>query len=440
MSFLAGQTYYIRARHRSLNSKVSAWSPQVQFTTISTPDELILVPNDAGQGYLAPTDIAIDANENYMQVSAGRAPYVDVNSGTTFFYRKIDNVWTYTEHIPPPVGTGHRGTNFQYGFAVAMAGTATHGILGGPGNAQGIIYLQVLSAGTNWSNITNNRATGYASGNQLGYAVALSNDAGGLFAGAPVATQGATASGAVSVWTRSVNSLTHRFKIQSNEPSASGRFGHAISCNYTGGILAVSQLYDDTGQTNSGAVFIYQIAADFTSATFRFKIKPSDIEANAEFGSRLALNKHSNASIDGKTLVVGCQMKDDTLSNTGAAYVFFQNSLTDWVQQAKLTLPDAIAGANFGWSVAISSDGNRIAVGAPGYNSNRGIVHVYDRDGGNNWNHTFALQASVPANNMYFGYALAMSPNGHRVYVGAPGRADGGSSNKGAVYMYTLNN
>lgn len=440
MPFYAGQKYYLRTRHRSLNGKVSLWSPGSEFTTEIGPEELLLIPSGAGQGYLVPTDISVDEGENWIMLGCGRSPLVDVNSGTEFLFRKVGGVWNQHAALPPPEGTSHRGTNFQYGYVSKINALGTYSILGGPGNSQGIIYLQLNSSGS-WNNITNNRGSGYAAGNRLGQATDSNADSSVIFAGAPLNTNGATNSGAFSIWTRTSNTLTHRVRVASMSPSVSGGFGEALSCNRAGTSLAVGQPLDDANGTNSGKVFIYGITGGGTGATGQTTLQASDPEANAEFGSRLSLNKNSNVTLDGTVLVVGSYKKDDGGTDSGAAYVFTRPSggSTSWDTGFKLTNPTQGAGVQFGFSVAVSSDGQRVAIGAPGYNGNRGIVHVYQRTTGNNWVLLLSLSASDAAANAYFGYAVAISADGARVYVGSPGRKDGSSASKGACYVYTLN-
>jgi trimeric autotransporter adhesin len=119
------------------------------------------------------------------------------------------------------------------------------------------------------------------------------------------------------------------------------------------------------------------------------------------------------------------------------------------------------AGDEFGWSVALSADGDTLAVGAPledsnatGVNgdganndaSNSGAVYVFTRAGA-----TWAQQAYVKASNTgandRFGHSVALSADGDTLAVGAyfeDSNATGvngdqdnnAASNSGAVYLY----
>ncbi len=71
----------------------------------------------------------------------------------------------------------------------------------------------------------------------------------------------------------------------------------------------------------------------------------------------------------------------------GAAYVFARHS-TAWIQRAELAGTDGATEDQFGWSVALSSDGNTGIIGADnkriGPNMYQGAAYV------------FALSASIP--------------------------------------------
>ena len=93
-------------------------------------------------------------------------------------------------------------------------------------------------------------------------------------------------------------------------------------------------------------------------------------------------------------------------------------------------------GDNFGISVAMSADGNRIAIGAL-YNTNSaGHVRVYS------WNGTAWTQTGTDidgeADGDQSGYSVAMSADGNRIAIGAYDN-DGNGSTAGHVRVYSWN-
>ena len=100
-------------------------------------------------------------------------------------------------------------------------------------------------------------------------------------------------------------------------------------------------------------------------------VKASNTGAADEFGFAVAL------SSDGNTLVVGAPGEasaasvnpaDNTALSAGAVYVYTRSGTT-WTKQAYVKASNPEAGDQFGASVALSSDGTTLAVGATGEDS-----------------------------------------------------------------------
>ena len=89
------------------------------------------------------------------------------------------------------------------------------------------------------------------------------------------------------------------------------------------------------------------------------KLTASDGATGDNFGWSVAV------SGDGNSVVIGARYDDDRGSNSGSAYVFTRSG-SSWTQQAKLTASDGAASDNFGWSVAVSGDGSTAVIGAHG--------------------------------------------------------------------------
>jgi hypothetical protein len=164
--------------------------------------------------------------------------------------------------------------------------------------------------------------------------------------------------------------------------------------------------------------------------------KASNTDTGDEFGRSVAL------SDDGATLAVGAYHEDsdgvtvpiesnNSATAAGAVYVF--TSVGGWQQQAYVKAPTPAAYDWFGFSVALSADGNTLAVGAPQYPASSGVVYVYTRSG-STW--TFKQQMTAGASGDGFGWAVALSDDGSVLAVGAPFESTSASSS-GALYVYT---
>jgi hypothetical protein len=206
------------------------------------------------------------------------------------------------------------------------------------------------------------------------------------------------------------------------------------------------------------------------------------------FGEGGALDGHTGHGIaisgDGNTIVVGAQhessnargingnQNDDSAYNAGAAYVFVRNG-ANWAQQAYLKASNTGSGDHFGNAVAISADGNTIAVSAywessaaTGINGNQnddsipqsGAVYVFTR-AGSTWMQQAYIKASntgtagvgdVPGDGDQFGFSVSISDDGNTLAVGATSedsnasgingnQMDNSASSAGAVYVFTRN-
>jgi len=138
-------------------------------------------------------------------------------------------------------------------------------------------------------------------------------------------------------------------------------------------------------------------------------------------------------SADGNTLAVGGQEDDN---GTGGTWVFTRSGAT-WTQQGNKLVGTGgvkIAGLYQGASVALSADGNTLAVGGYGDNDFLGATWVFTRSGaswtqqGNKLVGTAAVGPLVQE-----GYAIALSADGNTLAVG--GQQD--NNNVGATWVFT---
>ena len=96
----------------------------------------------------------------------------------------------------------------------------------------------------------------------------------------------------------------------------------------------------------------------------------------------------------------------------------------------------------FGTSVSLSREGNMLAVGANGDRSSRGAVHLFTGSGVD-WTYSATIDTDFSGftlqDNEQFGYAVALSPDGNTLAVGAKNDDTSGISGtrNGAVYIFT---
>jgi uncharacterized repeat protein (TIGR02543 family) len=150
----------------------------------------------------------------------------------------------------------------------------------------------------------------------------------------------------------------------------------------------------------------------------------------SQFGYSVAI------SSDGNTAVVGAPDDDPNTRRNGAVYVYTRSDGT-WGSPVRLW-PDDWQYGYYGQAVAISGDGDTILVGSARgrqeYTGGRAYTFKRNSEGG--WDYKARLDhPSGPYASAEFGSAVAIDRTGTTAVVGA--RDD--SSNKGAVYVYALN-
>ena len=183
-------------------------------------------------------------------------------------------------------------------------------------------------------------------------------------------------------------------------------------------------------------------------------------------GSAIAL------SADGNRLVVGvankdrippskdCSQEDCSDEDSGAVYVLRWDG-ADWIQQAYITASNPDIYDKFGDSVALSADGNTLAVGtrledssATGVNGDQadnsagtaGAVYLFRFDGTSWAQHSYVKASNTDAGDL-FGTVVALSADGNTLAVGASSedsgatginsdQADNSADSAGAVYVY----
>ena len=144
-------------------------------------------------------------------------------------------------------------------------------------------------------------------------------------------------------------------------------------------------------------------------------------------------------SSNGKRVAVGSLGSDSNGQNSGQVRLFDQDDLSGSWRLVK-SLDGEAEGALFGASVSLSEDGSTLVVGAPYFNENddltrSGRVYVYQQLSETEWKQVGGPMSGDSANNL-FGWSVSLTADNQLVAVGAP-RLEG-SSDSGYVQMYSL--
>jgi hypothetical protein len=267
-----------------------------------------------------------------------------------------------------------------------------------------------------------------------------------------------------------------------------GHTGMGVAISRDGNTIAVGAPHEsssargingnekDDSAYNAGAVYVYvRSGGQWTRQAY---VKASNAGGGDYFGSYVAL------SADGNTMAVSAHWEssaatgvngnqnDDSLPQAGAVYIFTRSG-TAWTQQAYLkasntgrrgtTEEDPGDGDQFGFSLAISGDGNTVAVGANSEDSaaagaksdptddsfnSAGAVYVFTRSG-TRWSQQAYLKADASTNTGLgdqFGFSLSLNGNGNTLAVGVYDESGSGRTinapidrmrgGSGAVYVF----
>lgn len=331
------------------------------------------------------------------------------------------------------------------------------------GNYSGVVYVFVRSQGQ-WVQQSLLRPGTKDDFDFFGASVSLSDDGNTLAASAPLT---AFSGPSVFVYTRSGVTWSQPVRISRVADAAGSRaFGQTVSLSGDASTLAVGVPLDSsvTGAgfpvavPLPGSVFVY--ARSGAAWNLQDRLQAANPGEGDLFGQSLAL------STDGGTLAIGApgesskatgvagDASDNSAIRSGAAYVYVRGA-TQWGEQAYIKASDSQAENSFGASVALSGNGNTLAVGAHGDLSasrpglNPGAAYVLRRSGVT-WSEQAILKASNPQSQAFFGISVALADDGGTLAVGAGkerskatgidgDQGDGSLQDAGAAYLYTLN-
>jgi hypothetical protein len=223
-------------------------------------------------------------------------------------------------------------------------------------------------------------------------------------------------------------------------------FGYSLALSGDGKTLAVGTAVENTYTSGiaSGATGSSSSTA-FTCINFSSSSSTSSTSISSSSSSTSSSSSSSSTSSTSSSIPGG--------ANSGAVYVY---KLKDngWIEDAYVKASDAGIDDFFGASIALSQDGNLMAVGATGedskdstakddvvtidavdYNLDNGGVYIFTR-GAEKWVEQTKLKPSYIQWKQEFGASLALSADGTTLAVGTPGdwTKTGGINPNGGTY------
>jgi hypothetical protein len=346
-----------------------------------------LVIGSPGEGS-ASTGVNGDESDNTM-----------ASAGAVYVFSRHDGVWRQQAYIK----SSNTAEGDEFGRQVTLSGDGDIlGVLD-----KDLVYL-FRRTGSDWAQQTVLEVSNSAYRNASGIAsLELSSDGLTLAVGASeedVVDNSVQGAGAVYIFVANGNGWTQQAHISAVNADSGDHFGKTLSLSASGELLAVGAENESSSATGvdgdsadnsaeyAGAVYLFERQDETWSQTAY--LKASNTETYDFFGSQLIL------SGSGETLLVTARGEDslargiggDQTDNSaqekappGAVYLFRRRDGA-WLQQAYIKASNTDDGYNhiytstcgtnpcwendsFGNTIGISTDGDILAVGAPGENS-----------------------------------------------------------------------
>jgi len=371
------------------------------------------------------TAVALSLDGSRMAIGAPGNDGSGINAGHVRVYRWSGNAWTQ-------LGGDINGEAAydRSGSSLALSADGARLAIGAPFNDGAGFdagHVRVYRwSGTAWTQLGSD-IDGEAAYDESGHSVALSDDGNRLAIGAIKNDGNGFDAGHVRVYQWSGTAWT-QLGGDLNGEVFGDESGWSVSLSSTGKYLAVGAMKNDGNGIDSGHVRVYQwsgaawsrLGADINGETF-----------GDESGSAVSL------SADGHRLAIGAHKNDGAGIDSGHARVY-QWSGVAWTQLGA-DINGASFADNFGWSLSLSADGNRLAVGAINNDAtgiDAGQVRVYQ------WSNAAWTQTGSDINGEAYGdksgWAVALSANGDRLGIGAPLNINNSGIEAGHVRVFDL--
>lgn len=236
------------------------------------------------------------------------------------------------------------------------------------------------------------------------FGVSVDMSASKAFVGARGASFDHEDEGAVFVYEQAGGVWTDAAILHPSDPENAPGFGHSLASTDRWLVVGTSNVFS--------GFYILDRASGFNEV--------------ASFSGILSLGTSVDVSQD--VVVAGAPER----AQTGRAYVYRLEGGT-WIQEAELDPPGLFGGEEFGLSVAV--DGNLLAVGAPGKNSQQGAVFIFTHEPSTGWQLTDEIR---PAETMAFDrFGTAVQLHDGRLLASSR-RGDGHQPDSGVIYEFTV--
>lgn len=325
------------------------------------------------------------------------------NAGAVYVFERTAGEWSQAAYIKASTP----GLSDVFGYDVTVSADGNTLAVGAPEEdsgatgiggteadnsalGSGAVYIFVRDVNKKWSQQAYLKASNTDANDYFGGSIQLSADGDVLAVGAFGEGSGmanneddnsADNSGAVYVFSRDGKSTwSQQDYLKALNADTDDYFGHSVDLSADGSTIAVGAYREssaakgvggnpaDNSLPLSGAVYVFvQKNDDWSQAAY---IKASNTGMSDTFGFAVALSATGDilavgaASESSAVTGIGGNQANDDAKEAGAVYVFERDEKASWLQMTYVKAPNSGVGDEFGFSVAISDDGDTLAVGA----------------------------------------------------------------------------
>ncbi|MFO1439101.1 MAG: hypothetical protein U1F81_12365 [Verrucomicrobiaceae bacterium] len=390
---------------------LASGTPTVPLHTINNPAPA------AGDSF----GLAVGISDSWVVVGAYGDDAAASNAGSAYLYH-IDSGTPTTPIYTPTDPSPSLGGGF--GIAVAISGNRV--VVGANGKNTGAVnsgaaYVYDIATSPTAAMVSISNPSP-AANEAFGNAMAI--DGAQLVIGCTQDSTGATAAGTAYVYNLASGTPgTPVLTINNPTPATSDRFAFSVAVRGTW--VLIGGYGDDTGATDGGSAYLYNVAGGTPTTPVATINNPAPAPSDS-FGIGVALTDFY--------LCVGAQLDDTVTLDAGAAYLYETGPPPVLAQT--MTHASLASGDEHGHSIALA--GRYLAVGA--WLDNQGVkdagaVQIHDLGSATPGVPMLTLLNPAPVLNDSFGAALAVA--GTRIIVGDH-LDDATATNGGTVFVFDL--
>lgn len=314
------------------------------------------------------------------------------------------------------------GAGEQSGRAISISADGNVVAIGAPNNNNGSGHVRVYENVSGVWVIVGQDIDGEL-GDGLGKAVSISADGNTVAVGAPFDDANGNDSGYVRVY-ENIGGVWTQVGVDIYGEGSGDRFGSSVSLSPDGSTVAIGAYYNDSlNGSDPGHVRVYE---NITGVWSQIGLSIEGIMTGSDSGfPKVSL------SADGSILAIGAEMYSGSGSDPGNVRVY-KNVSGSWIQVGTDILGED-GGDWFGTSVSLSANGNIVAIGSMYHGGDVGHVRIYENVS-DTWVQ-IGTDIDGEAAGDLSGWSVSLSADGSKVAIGALYN-NGNGNNSGHVRIY----